>query len=478
MFFNSLEFPLFFAVTFGLCWLVRRHVAARNAVLLVASYAFYACWDWRFLALIWIPTLVDYTCGRLLSERVTDARARRLVLLASVGTNLAILGFFKYFNFFIASLGDLLGALGMQAHLPALAVLLPIGLSFYTFRTLSYVIDVYRGHLEGERSLLSYALYVAFFPELVAGPIERAGALLPQLREPSRLSWPSFSYGVYLWWWGVFKKVVIADNVAGVVATVFGARHPSGGDVLIGMYAFTIQIYCDFSGYTDMARGVARCLGFDTMINFDLPYFATNPSDFWRRWHISLSSWLRDYLYIPLGGNRGSTARTYVNLMLTMVLGGLWHGAAWTFVLWGAYHGALLCVHRAAEPWLARVRPAPGSLWASLWFWLRVAVFFQLVAVGWLVFRAESFGQVLDMIRAVVAGQGGTAKVVDVQGTATFVCCAVALLGTQLLQWRSGDIDFVYRLRTPMRAAVYVVLFLSFIAFGEYGGDAFIYAAF
>ena len=485
--FNSLFFAIFFAVVFSLTALLRNRVTPRNVVLLGASYLFYGWWDWRFLSLLWISTLFDYWCARVLDRRlegrpegpVTRPRSDKAFLIASMALNLGFLGFFKYFNFFVDSAEASLALVGITAHVPTLKVVLPVGISFYTFQSMSYVIDVYRGTMRAERSLLTFALYIAFFPQLVAGPIERATTLVPQLRRPNVITLPRVYSGAYLIAWGLIKKVVIADNVAQVVNGAFAAPDPSGGTALLGIYAFAIQIYCDFSGYTDVARGASRVMGFELMRNFDLPYFATNPSDFWRRWHISLSTWLRDYVYIPLGGNRKSPARTYVNLMLTMLLGGLWHGAAWTFVLWGAFHGLMLCVHRAAQPYLRRWVDPQGAFSRRAWYFLRAFLFFQLVCFGWLLFRASSLEQVGQMLAA-IAQSAATIdpKVLGPGLLAVFAACAGALLLVQIVQFASRNHDVVWRLPVPVRAVLYAAGILAFVVFGEYGGDSFIYFQF
>ncbi|MEM7230001.1 MAG: MBOAT family O-acyltransferase, partial [Planctomycetota bacterium] len=357
--FNSLHFAAFFALVLTAVAASRSHVRVRNCIILAASYYFYGSWDYRFLSLIVISTLIDYACGRMLNVRTMQdqppARSRRdrAVLAVSLCSNLGILGFFKYFDFFVTSTSAMLEELGVTVHVSTLNIILPVGISFYTFQTLSYTIDLYRGKVRTEDSLLNFAVYVAYFPQLVAGPIERARHLLPQVQSPHAVDWAQLNSGFFLIGWGLFKKVVIADNIAVIVDLVFASETNTGLSTVLGVYAFAIQIYCDFSGYVDIARGAARCMGFDLMQNFNLPYFATNPSDFWRRWHISLSTWLRDYLYIPLGGSKCGRTRTYINLMLTMVLGGLWHGAAWTFVVWGIY---LSCFSQRVYQALSLVR--------------------------------------------------------------------------------------------------------------------------
>ena len=334
MLFNSFIFWAFFAVVL----LVYRRLKHRgqNRLLLVASYVFYGYWDWRFLSLILLSTVVDYYVA-IGIESSSDARRRKRLLCGSMLTNLGLLGVFKYFGFFAEEAVRVLNAVGMPASLPSLQVVLPVGISFYTFQTMSYTIDVYRGQTRAARNVLDFALFVCFFPQLVAGPVERSHRLMPQILNPRKETPGQFSEGLYHILFGLFKKVVIADNMARLVNTVFAVpvSQLTGAECLVGVYAFAFQIYGDFSGYSSMAQGLARWMGFNLMSNFRMPYLAVSPSDFWRRWHISLSQWLRDYLYVGLGGNRLGKLMTYRNLLLTMVLGGLWHGAGWTFLVWG-----------------------------------------------------------------------------------------------------------------------------------------------
>lgn len=383
MTFTTTPFWVFFACFFPLYLLTRG--TPRKVVLLASSYVFYGSWDVRFLALLMASTGFDYFVGERIAASTTPLGKRRW-LIASLISNLSILGYFKYANFFIGSAMDLLARFGVAKSGPLLHVVLPVGISFYTFQALSYVIDVYRGKCTPARSLLEFATYTAFFPQLVAGPIERAAHFLPQL-EKHRHAAPLDFTGISLVGFGAFKKV-IADHYVEVVDPIFGDvanAHPMA--VWVGTYCFAIQIYLDFSGYSDIAVGLARLLGFDIIQNFQAPYAADSPSDFWRRWHISLSSWLRDYLYIPLGGSRAGNFATMRNLFITMALGGLWHGAAWNYVLWGMYHGGLLALGRL--PVFARLGET------ARYVWLRRLLTFQLVCLGWTLFRAESLGDCL-----------------------------------------------------------------------------------
>ncbi|MDP6636410.1 MAG: MBOAT family O-acyltransferase [Phycisphaerae bacterium] len=391
--FNSYTFWAFFAVVMLLYRCLPHQW--QNRMLLAASYVFYGWWNWRFLSLILIVTILNY-CTALGVVSTDDKRRRKLLVGLSVAVNLGMLGVFKYFSFFAAELVNLLGAIGLSVSLPSLQIVLPVGISFYTFQAMSYTIDVYRRHTQPTRNLRDFALYVAFFPQLVAGPIERSSRLLPQVVNPRHRRYDDFADGLFLVLIGLFKKIVIADNLALIVNGIFAEdiADLSGPDCLVGVYAFAFQIYGDFSGYSTIARGLAKWMGFDLMTNFRMPYLARTPNDFWRRWHVSLSTWLRDYLYIPLGGNRGGTWRTCRNLMLTMLLGGLWHGAGWTFVTWGLFHGLILVAYRM----LTRRRtsdPAGGSRLKSI---LSIAVMFHLACLGWLFFRAQSMMQAWSML--------------------------------------------------------------------------------
>ena len=387
MIFTTPQFVLFtvaFAVVFALA-----RGSGRKLVLLGASYLFYAAWDVRFLALLVGSTALDFVVGGRLA-RTQDAATRKRLLAASLAGNLGVLAVFKYLGFFVDSASALLLTLGIPVAPSTLELVLPVGISFYTFQSLSYTIDIYRGG-RPTRSALDFANYVSFFPQLVAGPIERSGRLLPQLADIGRKgrTWPrDWHSGWGLIAVGAFKKVVIADNLAPLVELTYadpGSTHALA--LWIGTYAFAVQIYCDFSGYSDIAVGLARLLGIDLMENFAAPYGASGPREFWRRWHISLSTWLRDYLYITLGGNRGTVRRTALNLGVTMVLGGLWHGAAWNFVLWGAFHGALLVLGLG----LGRARGLAHA-WERVPVGIRRLLFFHMVCLGWALFRAESLG--------------------------------------------------------------------------------------
>ncbi len=473
MVFNSLHFVWFFLVVYAL-YRVLPH-RAQNWLLLVASYYFYAAWDWRFLGLLIGSTLVDFTCGLLLARTGRPAR-RRLLLSLSLGFNLTLLGFFKYFNFFADNLQTMFGAFGWQLDFVTLRVLLPIGISFYTFVTMSYVIDVYRREIQPTRDLLDFAVFVAYFPHLVAGPILRASRLLVQIDRPRRITAEQMRDGLWLIAWGFFQKVFVADNLAPLVNLVFDpGTHHTGINVLLGTYAFAFQIYGDFAGYSNIARGTSKLMGIELIENFRFPYLVRTPQEFWRNWHISLSTWLRDYLYIPLGGNRGSAGRTRFNLLVTMVLGGLWHGAAWTFVLWGVYHGLLLVAYRAAgrvaflRAW---TQGAGGVARVTSW-----AIMFHLTCFGWLLFRARSAQQLGAMTLSLFANFApGSIQTSEL--LVPLVMYTTPLLLVHAVQAWYDDVLVVPRLPPLVRYSVYAATFYLTMLFGNFGGAEFIYFQF
>lgn len=464
MLFSQVDFWVFFAVVVT-TYLALPH-RAQNRMLLLASYVFYGAWDWRFLGLIAFSTCVDYLVAIRL-ELEQDPKLRRRWLTLSMITNLGLLGIFKYLNFFIASFTTLADSVGLPASPVVLHIVLPVGISFYTFQTMSYTIDVYRRDMDATKDFWDFALFVSFFPQLVAGPIERAKHLLPEIAAPRQVTWDKAARGTMLCLIGLVKKIVIADAISPSVDAVYGMADPSGGAILVATWLFALQIYCDFSGYTDIARGVAKILGFDLMRNFAQPYFAINPQEFWRRWHISLSTWLRDYLYISLGGNRQGRRRTQVNLMLTMLLGGLWHGAAWNFVLWGAYQGGLLAAHR--QFFGRRANSGEGVRRGGLAWLVRIVqivLFFQVVCYGWLLFRAQSFAQITDFTKRLF-----TLKLSDFSHLGYIDLPIPALSGMLLLfLWdlateTTGRPRFYQTWPRPLRAALYAILIYA-LAFG------------
>jgi alginate O-acetyltransferase complex protein AlgI len=393
--FSSAPFLAFFAFVVPVAWLLPAR--ARKLFLLAASYYFYASWDWRFLGLIVLSTAIDFAAG-LVMARWSDPRVRRSALVASLVTNLGILGVFKYAGFFLDSFAALAASAGIELGPLDLRIVLPVGISFFTFQSMSYTIDLYRRQIDTCRDPFDFALFVGFFPQLVAGPIVRARDFLPQLLHRPAWSTLRFLEGLERIALGLAKKVVVADTLALLVDPVFA--DPQGHGLFatwLAVLGFTAQIYADFSGYSDVAIGAARCLGYELPENFRHPYLATSPREFWRRWHISLSTWLRDYLFIPLGGSRGTPGATRRNLLITMLLGGLWHGAAWTFVTWGAWHGAWLALHRRLVDHGASPRTP---------LWLRRTGTLLGVMLGWVLFRAASFGDAFTLLGGLAGAHG------------------------------------------------------------------------
>lgn len=407
MLFDTATYLIFLTLVVILYWQLRFRI--QNVMLLVASYFFYGWWDWRFLSLIIISTIVDYFCAHYI-ERSSSQWQRKLLLLISVALNLSFLGFFKYCNFFVESFSRVMEALGVSVSISTLEILLPPGISFYTFQALAYIIEVYFRRLKPAQSLLDYALFISLFPHLIAGPIQRPSHLLPQVQEPRTFKSDQFYSGLVLIASGLFRKCVIADNCTLLADGAFSGKlgEPNLAVLAIGAYAFAWQIYGDFSGYSNIARGSAQLIGFHFMVNFRQPYLAHSLQDFWHRWHISLSTWLRDYLYISLGGNRAGEARTYCNLMLTMVIGGLWHGANWTFVIWGTIQGIVLSAERFVRTWLPIHQRGPVSAigvsrFVGIEVWIRRVVIFHLICVGWVFFRSASAGEASNLLWAGVS---------------------------------------------------------------------------
>jgi alginate O-acetyltransferase complex protein AlgI len=451
MAFNSPEFLFFFPCVLVLYTLVFHRDRGREVVLLVASYLFYMSWNWKYGGLLALSTLVDYTVGRLIASEQRN-QVRKAILAISLTSNLGLLAVFKYYNFFVDLAVPTVGQFGWNLSWMHHELLLPVGISFYTFQTMSYTIDLYRGEKVLEKDLLRFAVFVAFFPQLVAGPIVRAKQFLPQLRKLPNVTDERFHDGLLLVFRGLFKKIAIADLLATLaVDKVFSDPSAySSGDLLFALYGYTFQIYNDFSGYSDIAIGLARMLGFDLPLNFNRPYLSQNAREFWTRWHISLSTWLRDYLYISLGGNRGSWLRVRLNLMVTMLLGGLWHGAALHFIFWGAYHGVLLI--------LARSSPRDENQAPTLVTRFRQLGCFHLVVLGWLLFRVPDMPTLVDYIQGFGRFSAGT----QLSGLfyAVLACTAVShVVPTRHIQlWSQW---FLAR-SVPVQAVFYATLLLLF----------------
>lgn len=469
--FASLQFVGFLCVVLGVYMLMRKRHEWQNTLLLASSYYFYACWDVRFLLLIWMITGTSFLAGRAIGQ-TPDKRLGLRYLMTYAAFAMVVLGYFKYFNFFIDTAQVLLRSLDIVVNPLYLKIILPAAISFYIFESLSYTIEIYQRHLPATTKLRHYALFIAYFPKLVAGPIERPAVLLPQIQQPRSLKADNLTRGSFLILLGLFKKIVVADGLAGPVDSVFGsAATPSAITIILGVYAFALQIYCDFSGYTDIARGVSKLFGIELSQNFRFPYFSANPSEFWKRWHISLSSWLRDYLYIPLGGNRVGPIRTKLNLMITMLLGGLWHGAALNFILWGAYQGGLLVAH-------GLMRPMQRGGWRALVARvLSTVVFFQFVCYGWLLFRARSQAQIYAYSVELFTGSYEWALTISQPSLATLLGVGV-LLAYDFLAYRSGRATFYLAWPVPVRAGLYATLvFLTLMGLAN-ARSAFIYFQF
>ncbi len=478
--FNSLTFLLFFSLVCALMALTNtapfqkmaqsRRMRLRHVLLLLASYVFYGWWNWACCGLMLGLTLVSHFCSLHL-----EGRHRRAVLLLGVAVPLLILGIFKYFNFFVDSFCQAFGI----ARAGTLNILLPVGISFYTFQSLSYTIDVSRGRIAPERDFIRTALYVSFFPQLVAGPIVKAGEFIPQLHEERSIRLKNLEPGVQIFAFGLFKKMVLADNLSVFVDAVHRAPAAySGLTLLLSAYAYAIQIYCDFSGYSDMAVGCARILGYDLPRNFNLPYLSKNVSEFWKRWHISLSSWLQQYLYIPLGGNRRGTARTYLNLMLTMLIGGLWHGANWTFVAWGGLHGLALCVHKLWSKW----RKARGWTVASpVGTALSVLLTFHWAALCFVFFRSDSIGTAVSMLSGIFTLRPGVTHIAF-WAVAALLLVGLGSLAACLRSRKTGAAPEGYYPLVDLGTVRGLTLFFTFLgltlALGYTGQSPFIYFQF
>lgn len=450
-------------------------------LLLLASYYFYMSWKPAYALLLLLSTVIDFYCGLQMSK-LPDKKGRKKFLWLSIASNFSMLFFFKYFNFLNDSIKDVFEFMGTSIEIPELEILLPIGISFYTFQAVSYSVDVYRGKMEAEQNLGHFALYISFFPQLVAGPIERPSHLLPQFKTEKSFNYQLASSGLRLMAWGFFKKLVVADSIAVIVNSIY-AQHEtvSGGWILIGAFLFTIQIYCDFSGYTDIAIGSARVMGFDFMKNFNRPFFSKTIKEFWSRWHISLSTWFRDYLYIPLGGNRTVKWRWYYNLFVTFLISGLWHGANSTFLVWGAIHGLAIVVEQ-----FFNIRTSSNK---GMRF-LQALITFSIVVFSFHFFRAETVGEAFVGLNHFFSGLLSFELLTFIDFNSILlnvlkidwliIVLSVSLLfGVELIQRKHDITSLVYKLPSILRWFIYCGLIITILLFGKFDGEqAFIYFQF
>jgi D-alanyl-lipoteichoic acid acyltransferase DltB (MBOAT superfamily) len=460
MLFNSLTFLVFLPAVFCIYWFVlHKNLLARNVFLLLASYVFYGWWDWRFLSLIAFSTLVDYYVARFIATSYSQKK-RKLLLVVSLIVNLGLLGFFKYVNFFVDSWVDAFNGLGIAMNTSTLNIILPVGISFYTFQTLSYTIDVYRGNLQASRKLIDFATYVAFFPQLVAGPIERATNLLPQFGVLKKFNEQQAISGLHLILWGLFQKVVIADSCAPYVNSIFDNYESMNSlSLMLGAVYFAFQIYGDFAGYSNIAIGTARLLGFDLMRNFNYPYFSRDMAEFWRRWHISLSTWFRDYLYIPLGGSRGTTAMQLRNVFIIFIVSGFWHGANWTFVFWGFLHALFFIPVLLLNKNRSNLNQvAENAVLPSFKEIFQMLTTFVLACIAWVFFRAASFLEAVAYFKTMLAQPSFDVQYLGIQRYATEMLFIIAIFIA--LEWahRTQEHPFVGRWKWFKIAAVILML--------------------
>jgi len=476
--FHSLQFAKFFVVVYPLYLLLPWRL--QNRMLLVASYVFYGAWDWRYLSLIFISTAVDYLCAMRI-EATAKPQTRKTFVTFSIVANLTMLGVFKYYDFFAFSFQEMMANVGLTVRPYFLDVALPVGISFYTFQTMSYTLDVYRRKLRAAENFFDFALYVSFFPQLIAGPIERGTRLLPQILQPRRITREHIVNGAYLFFWGIFLKVFIADNLARIVDPVFAATGPyDGGNVLLAVYAFSLQIYCDFAGYSFMAIGLGLVMGIHLMENFRRPYFSKNISDFWRRWHISLSSWFRDYVFSPFYMYIERNKRLkrlpmklrhgvafFLALLVAEYLLGFWHGAGWNFGFFGVYHAILIWLY-----YFIRNR------WDRMNSYLQILLTYNLACIGWLIFRAASLNQAMDMFVSVFANFQILPEL-DLAGTALkIIAFSAVLITVQVFQDLKNDTFVVLKWPLVVRSTILVFIGAMTIAFGDFGNRPFIYFQF
>ena len=483
MLFNSIEFIIFLLIIYSLYWFgFKDNRRKQNILLLIGSYIFYGWWDWRFVSLLLLSTLIDYSFG-LLIHKIEDIKRRKLFLWLSIFNNLIILCIFKYYNFFAQSFQDLFEGMGFHVSPYLITVALPVGISFYTFHGMSYVFDIYNKKTTPTKAFVDYALFVSFFPLLVAGPIERATHLLPQICKPRIFNYTQSVHGLRLILWGLFKKIVIADSLASLVDRIFSNYDTmSGLSLILGAFFFAVQIYGDFSGYSDIARGTAKLFGFELLINFKFPYFSRDIAEFWRRWHISLSSWFRDYLYIPLGGSKQGVVKAVRNTFIIFLVSGFWHGANWTFIFWGGLHALyfmpllLLKRNRKNTGEIAPNSALPGFKEA-----INILLTFVIVCIAWIFFRANSINEAFNYIAGVFTHP--LLNGAEVQLYKTYLYLPLVFLPLIIVEWKSRNQEDIVHFFDSMnnsyvRYATYFAVFFMIFMFGSFEETAFIYFQF
>jgi len=483
MLFNSLDFAIFLPVVFLLYWFItNKNLKLQNFLIVVASYFFYGWWDWRFLSLILFSTIVDYTVGLGLLKQENQLK-RKILLLASIIVNLGFLGFFKYYNFFLDNFISAFSFFGAEIKANSLNIILPVGISFYTFQTLSYSIDVYKRKLEPTKDFIAFSAFVSFFPQLVAGPIERATNLLPQFYNKRTFDYSKAVDGMRQILWGLFKKIVIADNCAEYANQIFNnSADMNGSTLVLGALFFTFQIYGDFSGYSDIAIGTARLFGFDLMRNFAFPYFSRDIAEFWRRWHISLSTWFRDYVYIPLGGSRGGIWMKIRNTFIIFIVSGFWHGANWTFIVWGAlnaiYFLPLLLTNNNRNN-LEIV--AKGKVLPTFKEFVSILLTFGLTVFTWIFFRSENIVQAFSYISGIFSKS--LFEIPEFSGMGKALTTIILVVIFVLIEWWGRDSQYAIAKiglgwKKPLRYAIYCLIILSIMCFGNFNENQFIYFQF
>lgn len=483
MLFNSIEFVIFLIIVYGLYWYAfGNKLRLQNILLLVSSYIFYGWWDWRFVFLLMLSTIIDYSFG-LFIHNSDSARKKKWFLWLSIFNNLIILCIFKYYNFFAHSFQDMMQNFGFHVSPYLITVVLPVGISFYTFHGMSYVFDIYNGKTTPTKNFIDYSVFVCFFPLLVAGPIERATHLLPQVEVPRTFNYTQSVHGLRLMLWGLFKKIVIADSLAPLVNGIFSAHETASGiSLVLGAVFFALQIYGDFSGYSDIARGTAKLFGFELLINFRFPYFSRDIAEFWRRWHISLSSWFRDYLYIPLGGSKEGIFKAVRNTFIIFLVSGFWHGANWTFIFWGFLHALYfmpLLLQKRNRRNVGEI--AAGKYLPSWKELLHITVTFVIVCIAWIFFRSNSIGEAFDYIGGIFSHAFVNGSEINLLRPYVYLPIVLAFL--IIVEWKSRNNDdvvhfFDFFKNTYFRYATYFLICFMIIMFGAFEETAFIYFQF